>query len=101
MKFRELIGALAALAVVATACCAGGKGPRTMDGKEIDPFIYGVYGVYGDVVPEIADAPEGYEPVYLSHYGRHGSRYILHDTQYVFVAQVLEKADADGKLTPK
>ena len=101
MKFRELIGALAALAVVATACCAGGKGPRTMDGKEIDPFIYGVYGVYGDVVPEIADAPEGYEPVYLSHYGRHGSRYILHDTQYVFVAQVLEKADADGILTPK
>ena len=101
MKFRELIGALAALAVVATACCAGGKGPRTMDGKKIDPFIYGVYGVYGDVVAEIADAPEGYEPVYLSHYGRHGSRYILHDTQYVFVAQVLEKADADGILTPK
>ena len=39
MKFRELIGALAALAVVATACCAGGKGPRTMDGKEIGTDI--------------------------------------------------------------
>ena len=24
---------------------------------------------------EVADAPRGYEPFYLSHFGRHGSRY--------------------------
>lgn len=81
--------------------CTHAAGPRTLDGKSIDPFIYGVYGVYGDSVPETEDAPDGFEPVYVSHYGRHGSRYILYDTQYTFVAKVLEKAFSDGILTKR
>lgn len=100
MKFRHLL--IAGIAAFAAACSPHtAEGPRTMDGYTVDPFVYGVYGVYGDEVPATEAVPEGYKPVYISHYGRHGSRYILHDTQYVFIAQVLEKADADGILTPK
>ena len=46
-------------------------------------------------------APEGYEPFYISHYGRHGARYILSNDQYDNVAEVLRRARADGKLTAR
>ena len=38
--------------------------------------------------------------MYLSHYGRHGSRYLVDSGQYGFIFSVLEKAAADGMLTP-
>lgn len=53
----------------------------------------------GDGRP-VPGAPEGYETFYISHYGRHGSRYLLYDSQYAFVRDVLSRAAADGKLTP-
>ncbi len=98
---RRLFILISALALFITGCGRAGNNGPTLDGKDIDPFVYGVYGVYGDEVPETEPAPEGFRPVYISHYGRHGSRYILHDTQYTYVAQVLEKAFNDGLLTPK
>lgn len=98
---RRLFILISALALFIAGCGRAGNNGPTLDGKDIDPFVYGVYGVYGDEVPETEPAPEGFRPVYISHYGRHGSRYILHDTQYTYVAQVLEKAFNDGLLTPK
>ena len=98
---RRLFILISALALFIAGCGRAGNNGPTLDGKDIDPFVYGVYGVYGDEVPETEPVPEGFRPVYISHYGRHGSRYILHDTQYTYVAQVLEKAFNDGLLTPK
>ena len=92
---------LSFIAIFVTACGNTGCWTLTSDGKDIDPFIYGVYRLYGEDVPETEKVPSGFNPIYISHYGRHGSRYILHDTQYTFVATVLEKAYADGILTPK
>lgn len=43
-------------------------------------------------------APRGYEPFYVSHYGRHGSRYLVSDAQYVRVLDTLA-AHAEA-LTP-
>lgn len=61
----------------------------------------GVYYMYSfDRQPEASPAPEGYEPFYISHYGRHGARYILRNYQYDDVAGVLAKARIAGKLTP-
>ena len=37
-------------------------------------FSHSVYAAPYFFKP-IADAPKGYEPFYISHYGRHGSRY--------------------------
>jgi hypothetical protein len=46
-------------------------------------------------------APEGYEPFYLTHYGRHGSRWLIADDSYTSVTGPLQKAQGDGKLTQK
>ena len=49
----------------------------------------GVYYAYpiesGQDTPFIQDAPEGYEPFYISHYGRHGSRWLTSDARYTWV----------------
>ena len=48
----------------------------------------------------LTPAPSGKKPFYLSHYGRHGSRYLTGKEDYDFPCQVLAKADSAGKLTP-
>ena len=49
----------------------------------------GVYYAYpiesGMANPLLQLAPEGYEPFYISHYGRHGSRWLPDDERYVWV----------------
>ena len=44
-------------------------------------------------------APAGYKPFYISHYGRHGSRYYSDTEDYKYISETLSKADAEGKLT--
>ena len=48
----------------------------------------------------LTPTPKGYEPYYLSHYGRHGARYMLEENDYAMPVQVLQKAKQAGKLTP-
>ena len=33
----------------------------------------------------LTKAPKGYEPFYMSHYGRHGSRWLINDNDYLNV----------------
>lgn len=61
------------------------------------------YGAYGSSVGKPAPgtpAPEGYVPVYISHYGRHGSRYMMDDSDYMKVLKPLEYAALNSGLTP-
>ena len=52
----------------------------------------GVYYAYPlDFAPQ-TPAPKGYKPVYISHYGRHGSRYLLNDRDYKWVIELLQQA---------
>ena len=44
-------------------------------------------------------APKGFKPVYVSHYGRHGSRSNWGDTTYKYVIDALSKAKEAGLLT--
>ena len=44
-------------------------------------------------------APAGYKPFYISHYGRHGSRFHQPADHYHFLYSTLAKADSAGKLT--
>ena len=44
-------------------------------------------------------APEGYVPFYISHYGRHGSRYVISADCHTVPQKILDKALKDGKLT--
>ena len=49
----------------------------------------GVYYAYpiesGIEKPQLQSAPEGYKPFYISHYGRHGSRWVTNDNRYIWV----------------
>lgn len=60
----------------------------------------GVYYGYTAPTALYTPAPKGYEPFYISHYGRHGSRYMIKNFQYDYPVEVLNKAHAAGKLTP-
>jgi hypothetical protein len=43
--------------------------------------------------------PEGYVPFYISHYGRHGSRYVISADCHTVPQKILDKASKAGKLT--
>lgn len=60
----------------------------------------GVYYAYPVSTVRQTAAPKGYEPFYISHYGRHGSRYLIADNDYKWVLDLMRKAKADGALTP-
>jgi len=49
---------------------------------------------------ELTPAPEGKKPFYISHYGRHGSRYHNLPATYDIPYQTMAAADSLGKLTP-
>lgn len=49
--------------------------------------------------PSDSPAPEGYEPFYISHYGRHGSRYHSSTSTTDKVLAKLERAESNGLLT--
>ena len=44
-------------------------------------------------------APKGYEPYYMSHYGRHGSRWLISENSYIGPMNVMKEAKEQGKLT--
>ena len=45
--------------------------------------------------------PKGYEAVYISHYGRHGSRYAYTSDAYTILLNMLTEGRKQGNLTPK
>ena len=49
---------------------------------------------------KLTPAPKGMKPFYISHYGRHGSRYHSKPSLYDAPYLVLHHADSLGKLTP-
>lgn len=54
----------------------------------------------GPTQGELTPAPDGKKPFYISHYGRHGSRYLVNASEYKRPLEILQAADKDGKLTP-
>ena len=57
------------------------------------------YLAYPGPQSELTPAPKGYTPFYISHYGRHGSRYLINPKDYLTPFTVLSKADSLGKLS--
>ena len=50
----------------------------------------GVYYAYPMTETVLESAPEGYKPFYISHYGRHGSRWLTNDNRYIWVNKHFE-----------
>ena len=49
--------------------------------------------------PALSPSPKGYKPFYISHYGRHGSRYAWSTVFYTEPRRVFSEAHAEGQLT--
>ena len=58
------------------------------------------YMAYQASTKALTKAPKGYEPFYMSHYGRHGSRWLINENDYTSVIRVFRRANELGKLTP-
>lgn len=59
------------------------------------------YLAYVDPTEALTPAPRGYEPFYLTHYGRHGSRWLIGDWEYTDAMKVLKKGHDQGVLTER
>ena len=57
------------------------------------------YYAYPTPSAKYTKAPAGYKPFYISHYGRHGSRFHQPADHYHMLYNTLAKADSAGKLT--
>ena len=55
---------------------------------------------YPTPIGKLTPAPANYKPFYISHYGRHGSRYLINPKDYSYPHEVLKSADSAGVLTP-
>lgn len=92
---------LKTLAVVLAIFCLGVKAQTTFEEISADlNKAGGVYLAYPTVETKQTPAPKGYKPFYVSHYGRHGSRYLLSDRDYQWIIQLMEKAETVNGLTP-
>ena len=72
---------------------------------EIATNIYLAGSNYLDYDRQMSDkaltpSPKNYEPYYMSHYGRHGSRWLISDGNYSKPIATLKAAKQMGKLTP-
>lgn len=61
---------------------------------------FGSYMPYEFVPQEYTPAPKGYTPFYVSHFGRHGSRFHNSETNFKKVSEKYEAAAGQGLLTP-
>lgn len=59
----------------------------------------GIYYTYRFTNPKTTATPKGYNPFYISHFGRHGSRWHASKGVYSYSQALLAKADSQNALT--
>ena len=96
MKTKLLIPLLLLLSVG-----AAGQTSRKEIFKDINRTGSNYFAYPGPSQKALTPAPAGYEPFYISHYGRHGSRYMTDNKYYVYAIGKLDTAAQLGILTPK
>lgn len=66
-----------------------------------NPLLSGSnYVAYRGPQKALTNVPKGLKPFYISHYGRHGSRYLINDDDYGIPLNTLTMAEKAGILTP-
>ena len=97
MRFTKLFAA-----VLCSLAALAASGQNLRDEIAANPRKSGgVDYVYTYDNPVLTPAPKGYKPFYISHYGRHGSRWLLHDSEYDEVMAVFRAADAANAFTER
>ena len=92
---KKLLSFSLALACAATLFAQNPK----QDFKNNRDMAADSYWAYPGPTKQLTPAPEGYIPYYISHYGRHGSRWLINPKDYTEPVGVLQEADKAGKLT--
>lgn len=96
MKLRnKILTLLTLLLAMGSAIQAQDFATRVKKDKDIAAGVYHPYH-HGDLTD--TPAPKGYAPFYISHYGRHGSRYHTGDRFFKAGIAGLEKAMKEGIL---
>jgi hypothetical protein len=97
MMTKKLLTALLLFLSVAAAA----QTSRREMFKDINRAGANYYPYPGPSQQALTPAPVGYKPFYISHYGRHGSRYMEENDAYVLAIGKLDTAAQLGILTPK
>ena len=97
MMTKKLFTALLLFLSVA----AGAQTSKKEIYKDINRAVGNYYPYPGPVQKVLTPAPAGYKPFYISHYGRHGSRYMEENDAFVLAIGKLDTAAQLGILTPK
>lgn len=69
-----------------------------MSAENLGKFAGSVYEYIAPTEP-LTPAPKGFKPVYLTHFGRHGSRFLDNASNYDRPYNILKDADDAGALT--
>lgn len=79
-----------------------GQGQQVLDIiKQKPAYASCNYNTYPDSIPDnLTPAPKGKRPFYISHYGRHGSRYINKRSGYDIPYKMMSMANDVNELTP-
>lgn len=96
MKIREFL-----LAIIISTLSLG-KAMAISPQEEISKTIEkagGNYYAYPKPRGKMTSAPHGYKAFYISHYGRHGSRYMVGERDAATACTTLKKANEQGILT--
>lgn len=95
MKFRFLL-----ISAFSLSLCVSLQAQTTKNEMMQDMAKAGS-NYYSYPVPKnrLTPAPAGYKPFYISHYGRHGSRYMTNNKPYVAAIALLDSAERCGKIT--
>lgn len=83
-------------------CCLHAVAQTALDDFRRDITLSGDnYVAYREPAKALTAAPKGYEACYISHYGRHGSRYLIGERTYTRPCEILSAAADKGQLTDK
>lgn len=97
MKIRRIAATM--LAALALPCLMSAQTTKEEVLSDLNR-TGGVYYAYPVTETKLTPAPKGYEPVYVSHFGRHGSRYLISDNDVRWVDELMHRADEANALTP-
>lgn len=93
MNFKTIKIGILSLVALGAAPCYADNGYQLAGNLLAYPYL--------EVEPPLqTPAPEGYVPFHMEHYGRHGSRWLIGENDYLTPVRQLEKAQRAGKLTP-
>ncbi|MBO4801660.1 MAG: hypothetical protein J5545_07325 [Bacteroidaceae bacterium] len=99
IEFKR-VAAVVGFAVVALSAWAQGGGP--LEELKANPRkAYGTDYPYEFTSEKLTKAPRGYKPFYISHYGRHGSRYYWSTYLYKELDSLMAVAKEKQQLTPE